>query len=62
MTSYTTKTDAIAYAIEPALDNAEDFDMDAIFDACFTYDETEHGFVQTADEDEFWAVAAKCAK
>lgn len=51
---YTTKTDAIDYAIEPALgEYASDFDMGAMFDELFEYDEKEGGFVERAGIDFF---------
>ena len=55
MTVYTTADDAIIQAIIPALNGYEDdFDLAAIFDACFAYDRDEDGFVQVVDEDGFW--------
>jgi DNA-directed RNA polymerase specialized sigma24 family protein len=50
-TRYATRTDAIDQAIIPALDSL-DYDLDAIFDACFTY--RDGAFEQTADDAEFW--------
>lgn len=56
-TTYTTKTDAIEQCIEPALgEHADDFDMDAIFQDFFEYDEDARGFVEREDVD-FWDVA-----
>lgn len=56
-TVYTTKTDAIEQYIEPALgDHAADFDMDAIFEDYFEYDEAERGFVEREDV-YFWEIA-----
>lgn len=55
--AYTTKADALDYCIKPALgDFVEDFDLDAIFDDFFRYDEQERGFVERDDVD-FWDVA-----
>lgn len=61
MTIFTTRQDAIDHAIAPALDKVADFDLDAIFEATFTYDAARQGFVQTADEDEFWAAVQAAA-
>ena len=59
--TYTTKQDAITYAILPALgEYAADHDVDAIFDATFTYEGT--GFVQTASVEEFWAAVEANAR
>ena len=60
--TYTTKTDAINYAILPALgDFAGEHDAEAIFEATFTYDAEAGGFVQTATTDEFWAAVEAAA-
>lgn len=61
MNIFTTRQDAIDHAIAPALDKVTDFDLDAIFEATFTYDAARQGFVQTADEDEFWAAVQAAA-
>ena len=56
MNTYTTRQDAIAYAIEPALgEYADQHDLDAIFEATFAYDADAQAFVQTADDETFWA-------
>ena len=56
-TVYTTITDAIERYIEPALgDYADDYDMEAIFDDLFEYDEAKRGFVEREDLD-FYEVA-----
>lgn len=68
---YSTKQDAIAQDIAPALEGYEaDFDMDAIFAKAFkwdvTYDEhgrelvTTAGFEQCVSEPEFWAIVKEC--
>lgn len=66
MKVYTTKQDAIEQAIIPAIgeDHANEYDLDAIFDACFRWhDETDSGgnvdlnrcgFLLAADEHGFW--------
>lgn len=57
---YTTRQDAIEQAIVPALgDFGTDYDLDAIFDACFEYDPCEGhiqdaGYVQVVDDADFW--------
>lgn len=57
---FTTKQDAIAQVITPALgDYADDFDIDQIFDATFEYDGK--GFTQIVDQDTFWAEVEKAA-
>lgn len=57
MTAYTTKTDAIAN-IKTALDeHVNDYDLDAIFDAIYSYDEKLGGFVEDEDAD-FWGIVA----
>jgi len=72
MKMFEAKTDAINEVIIPALgDDAADFDHDAIFDAIFewvavTNDKGEEiaretGFVQTADDVEFWAAVEAAA-
>ena len=53
---YSTKTDAIAQAILPALgEHADDFDIDAIFDEAYGWDDEGH-LVQTVSDDEFWQI------
>lgn len=53
---YTSKTDVVAQVILPALgENADDFDIDAIFDAAFGWDDEGH-LVQTVSSDEFWQI------
>lgn len=64
---YDTKDDVMAYVIIPAVEaghvaSREDFDLDAIFDATFRYDEAEQAFVQVGDVDDFWAAVEKAAK
>ncbi len=66
---YTTRQDAIEQAILPALDNPDDFDVDAISYEAFEYRvdtddqgrELLHtaGFEQTVTDDEFWTIAAR---
>lgn len=56
ITTYTTRQDAFDYAIEPALgEYVADYDMDAIFDTCFAYNQARQGFEQIVDVDGFWA-------
>lgn len=69
---YDSRQRAITRAIIPALDDPDDYDLDAIFDATFGWykhrepsgdiNTTKCGHVQTATEDEFWAAVAKAAK
>ncbi|WP_166345181.1 hypothetical protein [Phytoactinopolyspora limicola] len=68
MTTYTTNLDAIeaiATAIEAGgTDTAhrDEYDLDAIFRATHEYDAEAGGFVQTVDEDGFWAAVQRQAK
>lgn len=57
MTTYAfTKNDAIA-SIKDTLDQyVNDYDVDAIFDAIYSYDEKLGGFVEDEDAD-FWGIA-----
>ncbi|MDY2723915.1 MAG: hypothetical protein SOV20_08895 [Coriobacteriales bacterium] len=58
MSDYTTKTDTIAYEIEPALgEHASEYDLDAMADELFEYDERD-GFKLREDVD-FWEVAQR---
>ena len=56
-TTYTTRHDAIAYVAE-IIENgqalADEFNVDAIVDDCFTFDADAQAFVLTADSDGFW--------
>ena len=56
-TTYTTRHDAIAYVAE-IIENgqalADEFNVDAIVDDCFTFDADAQAFVLTANHDEFW--------
>ena len=56
---YSSKNEAIDQAITPALDTPAGYDLDAIFDATFSYDKSKRGFVKTATVEEFWAAVAK---
>ena len=57
MTSFSTKTDAIDQYITPALgEYASDYDLDAIFDECFTWKD---GRLVCIHEDDFYEIAAK---
>lgn len=66
ITIFATRQDAIDHVIVPALDDPADYDMDAIFDACFTYLRTGNlardGFVLTADEQQFAAAEASALR
>ena len=56
-TNFATKTDAIEQSILPALgEYADDFDIDGIFDDCFTY---EDGYFVPREGVDFWEVAEK---
>lgn len=58
---FTTKTDALDYAILPALgEYADEHDLDVIFDRAFTYNG--RGYVQSVDTDEFWTIVADAAR
>lgn len=57
---FTTKTDAIAYGIEPALDDASAYDLDAIFAGAFRYDADARAFTYRDDVD-YWDVVAAAA-
>lgn len=62
---FTTADDAKAYiatAIEAGDASREEFDIDAIFDAAFEYSTELQMFVQTVDEDGFWAAVQDAAK
>jgi hypothetical protein len=50
----------IITAIEAGEAHAGEYDIDAIFDACYDYDAND-GFVCTADEDEFWKAVQAAA-
>lgn len=57
MTAYTTKNDAMN-EIRAALDeHVNDYDLNAIFDAIYSYDEKLGGFVKDEDAD-FWGIVA----
>ena len=55
--AYTTRDDAIAYVAE-IIENgqalADEFNVDAIVDDCFTFNTDAQAFVLTADSDGFW--------
>lgn len=58
MTAYTTKTDAMN-EIKSALDEyVNDYDLDAMFDELYQYDEVMGGFVERENVD-FWEIAQK---
>ena len=59
---FTTKTDVIDQLIIPAIESRYEYeyDTDAIFNEAFDF--VGGGFVQTADEAEFWEIVAKHAK
>ena len=68
--TFTTRDDVIAHitdAIEAGGNaQASEFDLDAIADACYTYEPAaghiqDAGFTQTADVDEFWAAVQAAA-
>lgn len=52
----TTKTDAIAEIKNALGEYVNDFDLDAMFDALYQYDEELHGFIEREGVD-FWEVA-----
>ena len=55
-----TRADAIERDIIPALgDTAADYDLDAIFDECYEYSAEYGGFVQTCDDEAFWAAVQR---
>lgn len=57
MTAYTTKNDAMN-EIRAALDeHVNDYDLDAIFDAIYSYDEKLGSFIEDEDAD-FWGIVA----
>lgn len=58
MTAYTTKNDALANIREALDDHVNDYDLNAIFDALYSYDEKLGGFVEDEDAD-FWGVVAE---
>lgn len=55
MIAYTTKNDALANIREVIGEHVNDYDLDAIFDAIYTYDEELGGFVEDEDAD-FWDI------
>lgn len=57
MTAYTTKNDALANIREALDEHVNDYDLDAIFDAIYSYDEKLDGFVEDEDAD-FWGIVA----
>lgn len=63
MNTYTTGRDAIEQAIIPAIessgvDSVLDYDLHAIFQLAFDWNEARTGFVQTVTDDEFWQIVA----
>lgn len=55
--TFTTRRDAIGYvaqAIENGDATAEEFDIDAIVDKCFTFDVDAQVFTLTVDTEAFW--------
>lgn len=57
MTAYTTKNDAIANIREALGEHVNDYDLNAIFNAIYSYDEKFGGFVEDEDAD-FWGIVA----
>lgn len=58
MTAYTTtKNDALANIREALDEHVNDYDLDAIFDAIYSYDDAQGGFVEDEDAD-FWGIVA----
>lgn len=55
--TYTTKNDALANIREALGEHVNDYDLDAIFDAIYIYDEELGGFVEDEDAD-FWDIVA----
>ena len=53
------RNEAIDRAILPSLgEYANDYDLDAIFDAAFDWDEGGRGFIQVVTDAEFWTIVA----
>lgn len=60
MNTYTTKAQAIEEVIIPALgDYAPDFNIDAIFDEGFTYNENIGGYYQSVSDEELNEIVIK---
>lgn len=57
MTAYTTKNDALANIREALCEHVNDYDLDSIFNAIYSYDEKLGGFVEDEDAD-FWGIVA----
>ena len=57
MTAYTTKNDALANIRETLGEHVNDYDLNAIFDSIYSYDEKLGGFVEDEDAD-FWGIVA----
>ena len=57
MIAYTTKNDALANIREALGEHVNDYDLDSIFDAIYSYDEKLCGFVEDEDAD-FWGIVA----
>lgn len=57
MTAYTTKNDALANIREALDEHVNDYDLDAIFNAIYSYDEKLGSFVEDEDAD-FWSIVA----
>jgi hypothetical protein len=63
---YTTKDAVIEQVIVPAIEasgvaRADEYDLDAIFDATFEYDPDLQAFVQDGTVEDFWAAVEKAA-
>ena len=56
---FATKTECCQYVTDCLGKYAGDYDVYAIADECFEYDEDEQGFVVAVDEDTFWSIAAE---
>ena len=54
-----TKTDAMNEICEELGDKVNDFNVYAMFDELYKYDESQGGFVENEDAQDFWDVAQK---
>lgn len=59
-TSYESANEAIHYFIEPSLGEfVNDFDVEAIFDEVFVWDEVSETFMLCVDVETFWRLVEK---
>lgn len=66
---FTTSADAIEQAITQPLEASDavheaqaEYNVQAIFDECFTFDVDEQAFIQHASTDEFWESVERHAR